>query len=162
MMDRFISVFLVPCLLIQMAFAAWTSSVDAQELTEAQRARVAAKLPRLLSKLEQHAAVHVIVLGDSVSNYYLPGGAEDSEVFIKACQNEFLRRLADRFYYTGGVRNIKPRRGNPENLFPSVGPEITVHNLARNGAVVLQALQWLTTDGFDNPPDLAIDQFRNQ
>lgn len=131
----------------------------AQELTPVQRDRLAKSMPNLLGKLEQRAPIHVLVLGDSVSNCFIPGGAEESEVFLHAYHSEFLRRLADRFYYTGGVRNIKPRKGNPDNLFPSVGPEITVHNLARNGAVVLQALQWLTTDGFDNPADLAIINF---
>ncbi|MDA0810784.1 MAG: SGNH/GDSL hydrolase family protein [Verrucomicrobia bacterium] len=134
-------------------------SAPGQELEAKQRERLAVATPKLLAKLEQHAPIHVIVLGDSVSNYFLPGGAEDSEVFLKAYHSEFLRRLADRFFYTGGVRDIKPRKGDPENLFPSVGPEITVHNLARNGAVVLQALQWLTTDAFDNPSDLAIINF---
>ncbi|MEZ5323961.1 MAG: SGNH/GDSL hydrolase family protein [Verrucomicrobiales bacterium] len=138
---------------------AGAQSSPGQGLETAQRERLAAAMPNLLAKLEQRAPIHVLVLGDSVSNFYLPGGAEDSELFLKAYHSEFLRRLADRFYYTGGVRNIKPRKGNPENLFPSVGPEVTVHNLARNGAVILQALQWLTTDGFDNPPDLAIINF---
>ena len=100
------------------SFVGGAAPARAQELTEAQHAHMAAMLPKLLAKLEQHAAVHAIVLGDSVSNYFLPGGAEDSEVFIKAFQNEFLRRLADRFFYTGGVRDIKPRKGNPDNLLP--------------------------------------------
>jgi lysophospholipase L1-like esterase len=146
---------LLSCLLV----CAGVKSAPGQGLETEQRERLAAAMPNLLAKLEQHAPIHVIVLGDSVSNYYLPGGAEGSEVFIRAYHSEFLRRLADRFYYTGGVRDIKPRKGNPENLFPSVGPEITVHNQTRNGSVVLQALQWLTTDGFDNPPDLAIINF---
>ena len=159
MVNRVVAIAFLPCLAVLLAAAGWVDCANAQALTEQQHARLKATFPKLLAKLERRAPVHVIVLGDSVSNFYLPTGAEDSEVFLKAYQNEFLRRLADRFYYTGGVRNIKPRKGNPDNLFPSVGPEITVHNLSRNGAVVLQALQWLTTDGFDNPPDLAIINF---
>ncbi|MGK0186983.1 MAG: lysophospholipase L1-like esterase, partial [Verrucomicrobiales bacterium] len=151
---------LVPGILVLLLiFCGGYESSSAQELTQAERAQLMKVAPKLLTKLEQRAPIHVLVLGDSVSNCYIPGGAVESEIFLHAYHSEFLRRLADRFYYTGGVRNIKPRKGNPDNLFPSVGPQITVHNLARNGSVVLQALQWLTTDGFDNPPDLAIINF---
>jgi lysophospholipase L1-like esterase len=128
----------------------------AEELTAEQRARLVKAMPKTFPKLEQMAPVHVIVLGDGVSKYFLPGQAKESEFWLKSYHCEFLRRLADRFYYTGGVRDIKPRRGKPDNLFPSVGPEITVQNFSRNGAVLMQALQWLTTDGLDNAPDLAI------
>lgn len=151
---------LIPVLMFfSLVFVAGIPELDAQRLTTDQRAHFSGMLPKLLEKLEQRSPVHVIVLGDSVSNYFQSGGSKENEVFIKGYHCEFLRRIADRFYYTGGVRDIKPRKGNPDNLFPSVGPEITVHNLTRNGSVVLQALQWLTTDGLDNPTDLAIINF---
>lgn len=138
-------------------------------------------LPRTSAKMavrEADAEVHVTVLGDGVSNYFQPE-VEDRYATQNVWWRIFLNKLASNYFFTGGVREANasrlqrlrtktaqalhlreeeddaPRPAPPLAEFTS-GPSIAVTNLARDGATVVQALQSLTTEAFDNDPDLIL------
>jgi lysophospholipase L1-like esterase len=140
-------------------------------------------MPRTFTKLvarSQDEPVRAVVLGDAVSNFMQADPLERYST-EKAWWHLFLKRIADCFYYTGGVVDTSPkklRRGKPKperSLIEeqaededsihrpaepldlhTAGPEILVENMARDGAVVLQALQALTTSAFDDDPDVVL------
>ncbi len=71
----------------------------------------------------------------------------------------FAAKLADEFFYTGGVRDILPTRKNQPKLEPLLGPELTLENLGMNGRLSLHALSRITADGLVNRPDLVLINF---
>lgn len=130
------------------------SHAASYEITPDQDARLQKAIPRTYAKLQKRSAVHVIGVGDSVMNMY--GYDADSGNVLKAWSGVFLQELADQFVYTGGVRLVKPAKGQPEKLHPITGPEITLQNFSRGGKLALHALQPLGTMAFENKPDLVI------
>lgn len=133
-------------------------------------------LPRALSKLAKRSTLRVVVLGDSVSQGATqPGGGRALD---STWHFQFLRQLGDHFYYTGGVRDGIAREGASSGELPEFdlkklpprgelprlgveisGPKIRVLTHAREGACAVQALQSLTTDAFDENPDLVLLQY---
>ena len=71
----------------------------------------------------------------------------------------FVDELASQFLYTGSVRLIHPTPGKLAKTNVQLGPEITIRCLPRNGALMAQAMQQLTTYGFESMPDLVIVSF---
>lgn len=149
-------------------------------LSTAETARLTQYLPRTFPKLLRRHRVRVVVLGDSISNYYTP--AADCHRREKSWHHVFLQRLADRFFFTGSVRDAfarentglgavatetlesppsLPPRGEVPPLLARIagGPEIVLHSFARDGATAVQALQPLTTGAFDYNPDLVLFMF---
>ncbi|CAN5914261.1 hypothetical protein BH11VER1_BH11VER1_25860 [soil metagenome] len=130
------------------------SQAASYEITPHQDARLQKAIPRTYAKLQKRAPVHAVAIGDSVMNMY--GYDADAGNVLKAWSGVLLEELGDQFSYTGGVRLVKPAKGQPEKLHPISGPEITLQNFSRGGKLALHALQPLGTVAFENKPDLVI------
>ncbi len=168
-------------LLLSLMFPANSEAqTDDQEALEAQ---IQKYLPRLLPKLQHRARIRVTVVGDSISNFFTPGETVKPSL-SNVWYMRFLNQLAGHFYYTGGVREDVPKsrqfvtdpivdfkdadsidqlppRGEVHHLDAVAlgGPEFLLRNFSRNGATSMQALQVLTTEGFDDDPDLVLWMF---
>lgn len=128
------------------------------DLTRAQQERMQKYLPKAYPKLAHRDAFHVVVIGDEILG--MAGRNEDSGNMLKAWPVQFLNEISSQFLYTGGVRLIKPAAGKPaKEQAQQMGPEITVRGLPRDEGLMTQAMQTLTTYGFENPPDLVIISF---
>ncbi|MCB1208033.1 MAG: SGNH/GDSL hydrolase family protein [Verrucomicrobiales bacterium] len=127
------------------------------ELTPEQQDHFKKLLPNTYRKLSQRQPFHIVALGDSVVNLF--GYDEDNENWLKGYPAIFAKELANQFFYTGGVRIIKPSPGKEAKDMTYMGPEITLRNLGRGGKLMLHAMQALTTYGLENPPDLVLVSF---
>ncbi len=128
------------------------------DLTRAQQERLQKYLPKAYLKLAHRDAFHVVVIGDEIVG--MAGRNADSGNMLKAWPVQFLNEISSQFLYTGGVRLIKPGAGKPtKEQTQQMGPEITVRCLPRDEGLMTQAMQTLTTYGFENPPDLVIVSF---
>ncbi|MGI9241434.1 MAG: GDSL-type esterase/lipase family protein, partial [Verrucomicrobiales bacterium] len=127
------------------------------ELTPAQLANFEKWLPHTFKRLQRRLPVHIVVLGDSVTRYM--SYDENRENSHYAYHGIFAARLADEFFYTGGVRDIQPTMDNKAKLEPLLGPELTLENLGMNGRLSMHALSRITTDGLVNRPDLVLINF---
>lgn len=145
-----------PLALFAVAFGMTCASTKAAsyELNAEQSARLQQYLPRTYAKLVKRAPVHTVCIGDSVMINWSYG--VDNGNVLKAWNGVFLQELADQFIYNGGVRLVKPAKGQPAKLTNFIGPEITVQNFSRGGRQIFHALQPLTTNAFENDPDLVI------
>ena len=121
-------------------------------------------LPKAFSKLTNRDRFHIVTVGDGDvdSNLRNPTADELKHTFTATFANE----LAMQFYYTGGVRVLKPdakkagKKGKVETPEAArLGPEITIRLLARDEGVMLHAMQTMTAQGFENPVDLVIVSF---
>lgn len=124
------------------------------EITPDQDARLQKAIPRTYAKLQKRSPVHAVCIGDSVMSMY--GYDADALNVLKAWSSVLLQELADQFIYTGGVRLVKPAKGQPEKLHVISGPEITLQNFSRGGKLAFHALQPLNTVAFENKPDLVV------
>ena len=79
------------------------------DLTPEQMASFKAKLPKAFQKLSQRKPFHVVAMGDSIVEMF--GYDEDDQNWIKGYPARFAEQLARQFFYTGGVRLIKPSMG---------------------------------------------------
>ena len=127
------------------------------DLSPAQKERFRQLLPKTYAKLSQRAPVHVVAIGDDVIEMQGPGA--DAGDLLKAYPAQFLAELTEQFFYTGGVRLIRPAKGMAAKSGPALGPEITLRSLGRNGATMLHAMQTLTTYAHEAPPDLVLVSF---
>ena len=84
---------------------------------------------------------------------------ENRENSHYAFHGVFAAKLADEFFYTGGVRDISPTRGHEAKMEPVLGPELTLENVGMNGRLSLHALSRITADGLVNQPDLVLINF---
>lgn len=147
------------CSFLLVLFAIGVTSLRANDydLSPEQDARMKKFLPRTYAKLAKRNPVHVVSIGDSVMTMY--GYGDEYNNTLLAYQTIFLNELAAQFYYPGGVRVIKPAKGKPEKLNQIVGIEMTLQNMARGGKLMFHALQSLTTQAFENKPDLVMISF---
>jgi lysophospholipase L1-like esterase len=129
-------------------------------LTDLERERLSQYIPHTFAKLEKRdpdVPVHIVAIGDSVTRYVsYDGHEEDSH---RAYHGVFAAELAREFFYTGGVRDVEPSKGNPEKANISQGPEITLQNLGMSGRTAMHALSRLTTDAFVYGTDLVLINF---
>ena len=124
------------------------------DLSDAQRKRLEQFLPRTAGKLMQKAPVHVLIVGDSVSGMYVHD-QNDSDT-LKSYGGIFLSMLADQFYYTGGLRVVRPGKGMKNKSLDIYGQELTVRNASRGGKLMIHAMNVLSTVGWEEDPDLVI------
>ncbi len=129
-------------------------AIDVDAETEA---RLKKFLPNAYPKLAARAPVHIVSVGDSVTHGFSYDELRYS--VLQAYPGVFASGLAKEFFYTGGVRDLDPEGDNPEKLEESLGPEITVQNFSRNGAEASFAFAPLTTDAFDQHPDIVMVMF---
>ena len=137
-----------------LAISASTLKADDYALTPEQDARLRKYLPRTYEKLAKRNPVHVVTMGDSVMGMY--GYGPEYNNSLLSYQSIFLSELSDQFYYPGGVRLVGASKNQAEKLQDILGLEITLQNLSRGGKLLLHALQPLTTQAFENKPDLVI------
>ncbi len=148
---------LVPALLFLVLPFMALRGAGTYDLNAEQDARLKKFMPRSYDKLKRRAPVHAVTIGDSVMNMY--GYTPEYGNTLGAYQTIFLQELANLFYYTGGIRVIRPQGGHPEKLHELTGSEITLQNLARGGKFMLHAMQTLTTSAFENKPDIVLVSF---
>ncbi|MCE9520465.1 MAG: SGNH/GDSL hydrolase family protein [Verrucomicrobia bacterium] len=127
------------------------------ELTAPQHERLQKYLPNTLAKLEKKAPVSALIVGDSVTDMTVP--TNDNSDTLKSYPGVFLSQLADQFYYTGGLRVLQPKRGQPEKSLNTYGQEITVQNLSRGGRMMIHAMNVLEATAWKDKPDLVLVSF---
>ncbi len=127
------------------------------ELTPEQLANFEKWLPHTFKRLQKRLPVHIVALGDSVTRYI--SFDENCENSHYAFHGVFAAKLADEFFYTGGVRDIRPTKGHKAKLEETLGPELTLENIGMDGRLSLHALSRITTDALVNQPDLVIINF---
>jgi hypothetical protein len=122
------------------------------DLSPLQRDRWQTYLPRTLMKLTRRERVQIVVLGDAI----LDGAKVEKEVdpLLNSFAGEFSKALANQFYYTGGVRVIRPGSKLPSKESTMLGPEILLQPVRTAGIVC--AASALATVGFQGSPDLVL------
>lgn len=127
------------------------------ELSAEQKERVKRLLPNAYKKLSMRKPLHMVALGDSIVEMF--GYDENALNWIKGYPAQFGEQLARQFFYTGGVRIIKPEKNKPDKLQPHRGVEITLRNLGRGGKLSIHAIQALSTYGMEVKPDIVMISF---
>ena len=127
------------------------------DLSPEQAERFKKYLPKTFAKLVARDPVHIVAIGDSVVDMYLYDDSNGD--WLHAYPAMFAKQLAAQFFYPGGVRIIAPRPGKAARDRPLRGPEITVRNLGRGGKTMIHAMQTITTQGFENQPDIVMVSF---
>lgn len=122
------------------------------DLAPAQRDRWQKFLPQTLLKLTRRERLQIVVIGDAM----LDGvKTEDgSDPLLKSFAGVFAKALARQFYYTGGVRVVRPGtklRGKESMV---MGPEILIRPVRT--ASIVSAASALATVGFQGRPDLVL------
>ena len=130
---------------------------EAGALSAEQIAQLEKWIPHTTKRLQKRQPVHIAVLGDSVTRYMSYDDNRENSHY--SYHGVFAAKLADEFFYTGGVRDIQPTKGHAAKLEPLLGPELVLENLGMNGRVSLHALSRITTDGLVNRPDLVVINF---
>ena len=98
-----------------------------------------------------------MVVGDDIANMAGQGAVNGNQLL--AWPVLLVNELAQEFYYTGGVRLIRPNPGQPERALEAFGPEITVRVLTDTGGTMAKAMSLLATFASEAPPDLVIVGF---
>lgn len=122
------------------------------DLSPVQRDRWRKYLPQTLLKLTRRERVQIVVLGDSI----LEGAKVEPGVdpALQSFAGEFASKLAAQFYYTGGVRVVRPgsKLRSKENM--AMGPEILIQPVRTSS--IVSAASALATEGFQGQPDLVL------
>lgn len=129
----------------------------AQDLTAEQDAQLKRYLPRTYPKLLKREPVHVLAIGDSITEVVTPGLGDMPS--LEAYFGVFAQRMARFFFYTGEVRTVEPRDGEIDKESPDLGPEVTIENLGMGGRYVYHGMQRIWTDGLQHDPDLILLSF---
>lgn len=122
------------------------------DLSAMQRERWQQFLPQTLLKLTRRQPLQIVVLGDVILEGAQPD--PDTDPLLKSFAGVFARALASQFYYTGGVRVLRPgsRLRSKESMV--LGPEILLQPV-RTPSIV-SAASALATVGFQGRPDLVL------
>ncbi|MBL9179132.1 MAG: hypothetical protein JNM65_13810 [Verrucomicrobiaceae bacterium] len=122
------------------------------DLSPVQRERWQKFLPRTLLKLTRRERVQVVVLGDAI----LDGVKVEKGIdpLLKSFAGEFARALANQFYYTGGVRVLRPGSKLRSKEDMVLGPEILLQPVRTSS--IVSAASALATTGFQGSPDLVL------
>lgn len=122
------------------------------DLAPAQRDRWQKFLPQTLLKLTRRERVQIVVLGDAI----LDGAKADAGVdpLLNSFAGVFAKALATQFYYTGGVRVVRPgsKLRGKENMV--LGPEILLQPVSTSS--IVSAADALATVGFQGRPDVVL------
>ncbi len=127
------------------------------DLTQPQSERLQRYLPRTFEKLQNRQDIHILALGDSITEVKTPN--LDRMSALNSYYGIFAQLLARKFFYTGDVRLHDPRDWEEEKFNPDLGPEITVENMGLGGRFIFHGLQHLYTDALENDPDLVMINF---
>ena len=132
--------------------------VSAYPLTDAQKARLEKVIPHTFAKLQRHEPIHILTLGDSVTEMFTPDVATNHD-YLHAYHARFADLMCREFFYPGGVRLLNPAKGKPDKANKYLGDEITIENFGLEGRASFDSIQRITTDAFLNEPDLMIIQY---
>ncbi len=122
------------------------------DLAPVQRERWQQFLPQTLLKLTQREPVQIVVLGDAMLDGAKVGSGLDP--LLKSFAGMFAKALAKQFYYTGGVRVLRPGSKLRTRESMILGPEILLQPV-RTPSIV-SAASALATVGFQGRPDLVL------
>lgn len=122
------------------------------DLSPAQRERWQQFLPQTLLKLTRRQPLQIVVLGDAV----LEGAQGDAgtDPLLKSFAGIFAKMLANQFYYTGGVRVLRPGSKLRSKESMVLGPEILLQPVRTPS--IISAAAALATVGFQGRPDLVL------
>jgi hypothetical protein len=122
------------------------------DLGPVQRDRWQAFLPQTLLKLTRRERVQIVVLGDAI----LDGATAEADVdpLLKSFAGVFAKALATQFYYTGGVRVVRPGSKLRSKDSMVMGPEILLQPVRTSS--IVSAASALATVGFQGSPDLVL------
>lgn len=122
------------------------------DLSAVQRDRWRKFLPQTLLKLTRRERVQIVVLGDAI----LDGAKADAGVdpLLKSFAGVFAGKLATQFYYTGGVRVVRPGSKLRSKEAMVLGPEILIQPVRTSS--ILSAASALATVGLQGQPDLVL------
>jgi hypothetical protein len=122
------------------------------DLSPVQRDRWQKFLPQTLLKLTRREAVQIVVLSDAI----LDGAKADtgSDPALKSFAGVFAKALATQFYYTGGVRVLRPGSKLRSKESMVMGPEILLQPVRTSS--IVSAASALATVGFQGRPDLVL------
>jgi len=122
------------------------------DLSPVQRDRWRKFLPQTLLKLTRRERVEIVVLADSILDGATTEGGVDP--VLKSFAGVFAKKLAAQFYYTGGVRVIRPDARLRDKESKVMGPEILIQPVRTSS--ILSAASALATVGFQGQPDLVL------
>ncbi|MFC5453992.1 hypothetical protein [Prosthecobacter fluviatilis] len=122
------------------------------DLSPVQRDRWRKYLPQTLLKLTRRERVQIVVLGDAI----LDGVTSEAGVdpMLKSFAGVFAKKLASQFYYTGGVRIVRPGGKLRDKDSKVMGPEILIQPVQTSS--IMSAASALSTLGFQGLPDLVL------
>jgi hypothetical protein len=122
------------------------------DLSPVQRDRWRKFLPQTLLKLTRRERVQIVVLGDAI----LDGGKIEAgmDPVLKSFAGEFASKLAAQFYYTGGVRVVRPGSQLRSKESMIMGPEILIQPVRTSS--IMSAASALATVGFQGKPDVVL------
>jgi len=122
------------------------------DLSPVQRDRWRKFLPQTLLKLTRRERVQIVVLGDAI----LDGAkaAPGVDPLLQSFAGVFASKLAAQFYYTGGVRVVRPGSKLRSKATMVMGPEILIQPVRTFS--ILSAASALSTVGFQGQPDLVL------
>ena len=122
------------------------------DLSSVQRDRWRKFLPQTLLKLTRRERVQIVVLGDAI----LDGaqGVAGADPVLKSFAGVFASKLAAQFYYTGGVRVVRPGTKLRAKESMVLGPEILIQPVRTSS--IISAASALATVGFQGQPDLVL------
>ncbi len=124
------------------------------DLTPAQQARLEKYLPNSFTKLAKHDPVNVLIIGDDVAGMKVYNADEGNT--LKSFAGNLVGILADQFFYTGGVRIVRPPRGQPEKSIEITGSEISLRNASRTGRLLIHGMCELAAMTPAEFPDIVI------
>ncbi|MEZ5386435.1 MAG: hypothetical protein R3F13_13060 [Prosthecobacter sp.] len=122
------------------------------DLTAGQRERWQKFLPQTLMKLTRREQVQIVVLGDAILDSV---AADDgSDPLLKSFAGVFAKAMASQFFYTGGVRVLRPESELRAKESMMLGPEILLQPVRTSS--IVSAASALATVGFQGRPDLVL------
>ena len=122
------------------------------DLSPVQRDRWRKYLPQTLLKLTRRERLQIVVLGDAI----LDGAkaATGVDPLLQSFVGVFASRLAAQFYYTGGVRVVRPDSKLRSKETMVMGPEILIQPVRTSS--IMSAASALSTAGFQGQPDVVL------
>ncbi len=122
------------------------------DLSPVQRDRWRKFLPQTLLKLTRRERVEIVVIGDAILDGVQPPAGTDP--VLKSFAGVFASKLAAQFYYTGGVRVIRPGGKLRSKDSMVMGPEILIQPVRTSS--ITSAASALATVGFQGQPDVVL------
>ncbi len=122
------------------------------DLSPVQRDRWRKFLPQTLLKLTRRERVQIVLLGDAILDGVKVEAGEDP--VLKSFAGVFAKMLAAQFYYTGGVRVVRPGGKLRAKESMVMGPEILIQPVPTSS--IMSAPSALATSCMQSQPDVVL------